>query len=100
MIFYFIIEDPILQRNFHILLQAETQFCKDYQNEAVQVSTSYKKLGDFYMYYREYLLYNSAYIDFYSYVEDHKVISIVQVSYSKSSRERSTDILNTLKKIS
>jgi len=81
-------------------LQAETQFCKDYQNDAVQVSTSYKKLGDFYMYYREYLLYNSAYIDFYSYVEDHKVISIVQVSYSKSSRERSTDILNTLKKIS
>jgi hypothetical protein len=79
---------------------AETELCEEYKNTLVHIKSSYGKLGDYYMYNRVYLYDKSALFDFYSYVEDHKVISIVLLSYSKTGKEIAWDILSSLKKLS
>jgi hypothetical protein len=78
---------------------AETKLCEEYKNTLAHIESSYGKVGDYYMYNRVYLYDKSALFDFYSYVEDHKVISIVLASYSKSGKETAWDILKTLKKL-
>jgi hypothetical protein len=79
---------------------AEAELCEEYKNTLVHIKSSYSKLGDYYMYNRVYLYDKSALFDFYSYVEDHKVISIVLLSYSKTGKENAWDILSSLKKLS
>ncbi len=78
---------------------AETKLCEEYKNTLAHIESSYGKVGDYYMYNRVYLYDKSALFDFYSYVEGHKVISIVLASYSKSGKETAWDILKTLKKL-